>query len=126
MSKLDQALEACLQDATEQDAYYQLVLASDFYVPLQVDENTDSEQDPESVQPLILESEGKPYVMLFDSEERLNEWSSEPVHYAVLAGHLVAELSPPELHWAVNLGSGFAKEFVPEEISYLKELASTR
>jgi len=58
--------------------------------------------------------------MLFDTEERLSAWAQQPTDFVVLAGFKLAELSTPELHWAVNLGGGYAKEFVPEEISWLK------
>jgi len=123
MSKLDQALEAYLKDETQQDAYYAMVLDTDFYVPLQIDENETSVQSQESVQPLILESEGKYYVMLFDSEERLKEWAKKSVRFAIITGQLAADISTPNLHWAMNVGSAFAKEFVPEEIAHLKTFA---
>lgn len=122
MSALDQALEACLQDESLQDAYYETILGTDFFVPLQGDDDENSQEGQESVQPLILASDNKHYMMLFDSEERLNEWAKEPTQYAVITGQLAAEVTPPGLHWAVNIGSGFAKEFVPEEIDYLKNL----
>lgn len=124
MSELDQALEAYLKDDAQQDAYYALVLANDLYVPLQADGSEATAETLESVRPLILESDAKHYMMLFDSAERLREWGKEELPYAVITGRLAAEISSPALHWAVNIGSGFAKEFVPEEIAYLKELAS--
>ena len=124
MSKLDQALEAYLKDETQQDAYYAMVLETDFYVPLQTDENEAVERRQEAVQPLILESEGKYYVMLFDSEERLKEWAKKSVRFAIITGQLAADISTPNLHWAINVGSRFAKEFVPEEITHLKNFVS--
>jgi len=124
MSELDQALEAYLKDDAQQNAYYALVLASDLYVPLQADETEATEKTLESVRPLILESDDKHYMMLFDSAERLTEWAKEEVPYAVITGQLAAQISSPSLHWAINIGSGFAKEFVPEEIEHLKGLAS--
>jgi hypothetical protein len=47
--------------------------------------------------------------MLFDSEERLSAWARNPTSYVVLAGFKVAEISTQNLHWAVNLGGGYAK-----------------
>lgn len=124
MSKLDQALEAYIKDETQQNAYYEMILDTDFYVPLQTDENETSVQQQESVKPLILESENKYYMMLFDSEERLKEWTKEPVRFAIITGQLAADISSPTLHWAMNVGSTFAKEFVPDEIAYLKTFIS--
>lgn len=125
MSKLDLALKAYLKDETQQNVYYEMILDTDFYVPVQTDENETSVQQQESVKPLILESENKYYMMLFDSEERLKEWAKEPVRFAIITGQLAADISSPTLHWAMNVGSTFAKEFVPDEIAYLKTFIST-
>lgn len=120
MSELDQALEAYLQNEGEQERYYDLVLKSDFYIPVKVEEGSPA---TDAMQPLVLESEGKHYMPLFDSAERLTAWAQQEVPYVILAGFGVAAISTPHLHWAVNLGSGFAKEFLPEEIGWLKERA---
>ncbi|PLY11832.1 MAG: hypothetical protein C0624_01305 [Desulfuromonas sp.] len=124
MSQLDQALEACLQDPTKQEDYYRLILNSDFYIPLQEDDSETPMKERDEVLPLIVQNEEKPYLLLFDSEERLNEWAKQPTHFAILTGLAAADLSPPALHWAVNLGGKFVKEFVPDEIAHLKELAT--
>ena len=117
MTELDQALEKYREDDEHQDAYYDLVLNTDFYIPTCEPED----ENPDSVVPLLFESEGKSYLMLFDSEERLTAWAKQPVRHAVLAGHLLAEIATPEIHWAVNFGDDNAKEFVPEEIKWLKD-----
>lgn len=123
MSQLDQALEAYLQDESGQDAYYRLLLESDFYIPLQEDDAEIPSAEQDSVRPLILSAEGKHYLPLFDSAERLNDWSKQPIHYVILSGKGAALLTTANLHWAINLGSGRAKELVPEEIDHLKNLA---
>ncbi len=117
MTELDEALEKYRADDEQQAAYYELVLNTDFYIPIcdPEAENTDS------VVPLQFESEGKSYLMLFDSEERLTAWAKQPVRHAIIAGHLMAKISTPEIHWAVNFGEGNAKEFVPDEIQWLKD-----
>ena len=117
MTELDQALEKYRADDEHQAAYYELVLNTDFYIPI-CDPET---EEQESVVPLVFESEGKSYLMLFDSEERLTTWAKQTVRHAVIAGHLLAEISTPELYWAVNFGAGNAKEFVPDEINWLKD-----
>lgn len=123
MSQLDDALTACLQDETKQEDYYRLILESDFYIPLQEDDSEVPMDKREEVLPLILQNDEKPYLLLFDSEERLNIWAKQPSHFVILSGKRAAALSPPELHWAINLGGQFAKELVPEEIEHLQTLA---
>jgi len=123
MSVLDEALKAYVDGGAGQDAYYQLLLDSDFYIPLQEDESDTPLDQRQSVQPLVIESEGKYYMLLFDSEERLTAWAKKPMPFVQLAGHRAALVTTPKLHWAVNLGTGFAKELLPEEIDYLKTLA---
>ena len=121
MTDLDKALEKYLQDDETQTAYYDLVLNTDFYIPINDDESGPGLQEKESVSPTVFQSEGKSYLMLFDSEERLSAWAGNPINYVILAGFKLAEISTVNLHWAVNIESGFAKEFVPDEISWLKE-----
>ena len=122
MSELDNALEKYIQDENEQGQYYDQILNSDFYIPLNP-EGVEGELDQqESVSPLVLNSEDKHYMLLFDSEERLTEWAKKPTEFMILAGYRAAAISTPQLHWAVNVGSGFAKEFLPEEIAWLKEM----
>ena len=120
MTELDKALEKYIQDENEQAQYYDLVLNTDFYIP--ITEALDSPlEEQENVTPLIVETDGKPYLMLFDSEERLFSWARQEIHYVVIAGFGVAELSTPGLHWAINVGGQFAKELVPDEIGWLKD-----
>ena len=122
MTDLDTALEKYIQDDALQADYYALMLKTDFYIPLSDPESVSDLADKESVEPRIYESDGKEYLMLFDSEERLSAWAKTPLNYVVLAGSTVAELSTPNLHWAVNIGGDCAKEFVPDEIAWLKQL----
>ena len=117
MSELDQALEKYREDDEHQTAYYDLVLNTDFYIPICEPED----DNPDSVVPLVFESEGKSYLTMFDSEERLNTWAKQEVRHAVIAGHLLAQISTPDIYWAVNFGDGNAKEFVPDKIKWIKD-----
>ncbi len=125
MSPLDEALEKYIADDNEQEQYYRLVLATDFYVPLDSAATQPGASQPEAVTPLLVEAEGKPYLMLFDSEERLTAWGKKELSFAILSGAALAGFTPAGLNWAINIGSGFGKELVPDEISWLKELAAT-
>jgi peptidyl-prolyl cis-trans isomerase C len=120
MTALDEALEKYINDDNEQAQYYQLVLNTDFYIPLAADDSDTPPEEREQLTPLVLESEGKSYVLLFDTEERVNSWSKKPIEYMILAGYELVKHTPAGLHWAVNLGSERAKEFVPDEINWLK------
>jgi len=122
MSQLDEALKAYLQDEAQQEDYYRLLLASDFYIPLQDEASEVPLEQRTAVRPLILQAEGKHYMALFDSEERLRDWAGQPVPFVILAGFRAAAVTTSQLCWAVNLGSGFAKELLPEEIDHLKSL----
>ena len=71
MTELDHALEKYIQDDTQQAQYYDLVLNTDFYIPITEDETDSPLAEKKEVTPLILESDGKSYLMLFDSENGL-------------------------------------------------------
>ncbi len=123
MTALDEALEKYIADASEQTQYYDLVLNTDFYIPI-IDDGSDIPvAERENVTPLVLESEGKSYVLMFDTEERVNGWSKEPLKYMILAGYEMIKYTPAGLYLVVNIGNERAKEFVPDEINWLKELA---
>jgi len=127
MTELDQALEQSLQDPNEQNKYYDLVLNTRFYIPTNDEEAKSGKtevKENDAIVPIILESENKRYLMLFDTEERLSEWAKEAVSFTVLPGHVIARMTPPSLHWAVNIGTEYAKEFVPDEIAWLKDVVN--
>ncbi|BCR03331.1 hypothetical protein DESUT3_04000 [Desulfuromonas versatilis] len=127
MTELDQALEILQQDRRDpqnQSQYYDLVLNSNFFIP--TFEDTESEGAPAAaeenqVMPLILESDGDDYMMLFDTEERLQAWAGGEVSFVEVPGHVIAEMSAPPLHWALNVGTEYSKQFLPEEIAWLRE-----
>ena len=123
MTALDEALEKFIADDSAQAAYYDLVLQTDFYIPIVDDESGKPVEELENVTPLVFEADSKHYVLMFDTEERVNSWSKEPVKYMILAGYEMVKHTPAGLHWAVNIGTERAKEFVPDEINWLKGIA---
>ena len=122
MTALDDALEKYITDENQQAQYYDLILNTDFYIPITDDGSDTPVEERGNVSPLVLESEGKRYVLLFDPEERVNNWVKKPVTYIILAGYEMVRHTPADLHWAINIGNERAKEFVPDEISWLKSL----
>lgn len=123
MSQLDDALKAYIEDENQQEPYYQLFLETDFYVPLANQGSQEEIEKQGGVAPMILESDEKPYMMLFDSTERLATWAKKDIPYAIFSGAAIAQFSPESLYWAVNMGSEYAKEMVPDEIKFLKQMA---
>lgn len=128
MTKIDQALEIFRQDTNaqkNQSQFFDLFLNTSFFVPtvpeeeLETVERTDA---PEGVLPLIINAEGNDYLIFFDTLERLQAWAqSEEVDYVEAPGHLLAITSTPPLHWAMNVGTDHSKQFIPEEITWLRE-----
>lgn len=129
MSQLDDALVELRQDMNNpkcQSKYYDLFLNSTFFVPT-MEEDLSTEEAAKvaaegQVAPLVLESEGNDYLMIFDSVERLNAWAKKEASYVEVPGHVLAVTSASPLHWALNVDSEFAKPFIPAEIAWLKEV----
>lgn len=121
MTKIDTALETFRQDMDDpknQSQFYDLFLNSNFLVPT-------NERDPDGpedqVLPLVLEAEGNDYLVLFDTEQRLADWAGGEVDFVEVPGHVLAEISTPPLRWALNVGTEHTKEFLSEEITWLRQ-----
>ncbi len=128
MTELDQALETLRQDvndAKSQSKYYDLFLNATFFVPT-LDEQESSGAGEAAgdgqVLPLVIEAEGNDYLMLFDSRERLHAWAEAEVPSVEVPGHVLAATTEPPLHWALNVGTSYAKQFRPDEIAWLREV----
>ena len=125
MTDLDKALDLYMQDEKAQAPHYDLVLNSNFYIPVHDQGETVGQQDlkdNDEIVPLILNADDNEYLMLFENEERLMAWANEKISYVVVAGDVIAQMTPPELHWALNMGTDYQKQFVPDEIGWLKEI----
>lgn len=130
MTALDTALGNLRQDIDDQKGqsqFYDLFLNSTFYVPTLPDEERNAvaaseAAPPGEVLPLIIEAQGNDYLMLFDSRERLNSWAEAEVGFVEVPGHVLAATSSPPLHWALNVGTEYSKQFLPDEIAWLREV----
>lgn len=120
MTKIDQALEACRQDQKMQPVFYDLFLNSLFFIPTIEEANKDEKE--EGALPLLVEADGKNYLLLFDTVKRLTDWADEDAKYAPMPGYAITEMSLPNLHWALNYGTEHQKQFEPEEIEWLKDV----
>ena len=72
--------------------------------------------------PLIMQVDGIRYMVMFDSKQRLHAWANEEIHCLALPGYVIAEMSSEQLHWGLNVNTDYQKQFVPEEIAWLKEI----
>ncbi|MDD2541182.1 MAG: SseB family protein, partial [Desulfuromonadaceae bacterium] len=84
MTKLDQALQTLRDDmdnSKRQSKYYDIFLNTTFCVPTLDPQEAGEESAIEEGQvlPLVIESEGNDYLMLFDTEERLKSWAAVDV-----------------------------------------------
>jgi len=130
MTELDKALATLRQDMENQQflsEYYDLFLNSPLFVPVHDPQNAPAGTEQAVAEghqvPLVLEADGQEYLLMFDTEPRLRDWAGgEDVHFAVVPGHVVAEISEPPLHWALNVGTDHSKQFVPDEIIWLKDV----
>jgi peptidyl-prolyl cis-trans isomerase C len=124
---LDQALQSLhedMADAKRQSKFYDSFLNTIFCVPAIDQEKLNGESTVEEGQvlPLIIESEGNDYLMLFDTEERLKDWAGADVKWVEVPGYVIAATTMPPLHLALNVGTEFSKQFLPDEIAWLREV----
>jgi hypothetical protein len=60
--------------------------------------------------------------MLFDTKERMLAWAGAEVKWVDVPGHVLASNTLPPLHWALNIGTDYSKQFLPDEIAWLREV----
>lgn len=127
MTELDQALVELRQnmrDHKSQAKYFDLFLNSTFFVPTLDEreaEGIETAGEEGDVLPLVIEAEGNDYLMLFDSKERLHAWAQAEVESVEVPGYVLAATTQPPLHWALNVGTEYSKQFVPDEIAWLRD-----
>lgn len=127
MTELDQALEALRADPDDhkaQSGFYDLFLNSSFFIPT-VDEMVDTvdKKGKEKIEvPLIIVDDGVDYLVFFDRQQRLDDWAEKEAPSLQLPGHVLAEMTTAELHWAMNIGTDYNKQFAPDEIAWLKDV----
>ncbi len=131
MTPLDQALKNLHEDPESLENrhhFYSLFLQSTFFVPIFDQESggmakaDGKEADPEKDLPLIMEADGSNFMMLFDEEERVTAWAEEEVQCLTMPGYVAVAMATEGLHLAMNVGSDHSKQFVPEEINWLKQV----
>lgn len=121
MTRIDDALAILRQDMHDPKSlsvFYDLILNSNFFVPTLPEDDPDAAA--QGAMPLIIEAQGHDYLLLFDTRERLESWAGGAVAAIEVPGHLLAATTEPPLRWALNPGQELTKEFLPDEIGWLK------
>lgn len=129
MTELDQALVTMRANPTDnvsQSAYYDLFLNATFLVPTlspeQAQEVALEAAAAGEALPLVVEVDGNEYLMLFDTPERMHAWTKSDASFVEVPGSMLASMSLPPLHWALNVDTEYSKSFLPDEIAWLREV----
>ena len=123
MTPLDQAYIEATKNSKE-SVFYNAFLSSTIFIPtinsLEEEKHSRADDD-DTISPVIIESDGEQYLMLFDSKERLASWAKREIGFAALPGHAIVEMMEPDFHWVLNVGTEYTKTLVPDELKWLKE-----
>jgi hypothetical protein len=124
ISPLDKALDAARQNAEKKSAFYNIFLGSELFIPTLDQPIQDStprrSQAGEKFSPYIVEHNGKKYLPIFDSFERLSKWIRKQATYVAMPAHALVRAFHGDLYFMLNTGTDFIKEFTPEEIQWLR------
>jgi hypothetical protein len=124
LSSIDSAYTAALEDESKKPLFYNAFINAEIFIPTH--EPSESEQNkPESenetIAPMFIETDGVNYLVLFDSKQRLTNWTKTEVDFVALPGHAIVERMSEEFHWVLNPNTKHVKTFNPEEINWLKK-----
>ncbi len=119
--------EAAENLQAKESVFYELFLNSElFFVtdkdPSETEEGSRVTEETEEFNMPMVEADGKLYIMLFDSKERLADWADREVSVVGMQGAAILEgLELGEnAHIMLNQGTEHWKEFIPDEIAWLK------
>ena len=127
VTELDKALAAAQEDQAKAESFYNLFLNSDVFIPTHDAAPRESgfhrTQAGESFSPFVVESDNVPCLPIFDTLERLQAWArGREITYVQMPAHTFIRSSfDPRLHIGLNVGTPHFKEFVPDELSWLRQ-----
>jgi hypothetical protein len=132
MTPLDEALLAAQGDPALVDQFYGLFLSTLIVVPiyesppnLPVDAGGRLEEAT-PMRPIVIPDGELQYIPIFDSLDKLVSWAQQEVQYMQVPAHAFLEGLHPSVYLALNPGHELAKEFVPDEIAWLKTWVDTQ
>lgn len=122
-SPLDKAYKDAIVNKTKADDFYNLFLRSDIFIPtydIPSKPGARRSNQNDSFAPVIIETDGKHTLVLFDALERLQDYATREIGYIAMPGHAILESMPEGIYWALNHTTEYFKEFSPDEIRALK------
>jgi hypothetical protein len=122
-TELDRALIDARGENSIDRSFYNTLLRTTLYMPTY--KTPDEERNYRAkagttIAPILIESGDVKYLMLFDTPQRLGNWAGREVGYSALPGHAIAEMMDTSTYWYLNDGTGYGKEFTPDEIVWIK------
>lgn len=117
MTEIDVALQAAQEGKASPDDFYNLFLNREIFIPL-IEKPDPAE--PKTLKPILIEVDGKKYLMLFDTQDRLAAWAKRKIDFAAMPGHGIVAMMDASIPWMLNVGTDHVKEFVSDEINWLK------
>lgn len=127
MTELDQLISTAFASQGKQDdvnKVYLALLRTPLFVPVKKEESTDPE---EPFAPIFAMVEGKYFMSVFDTQDRLMTWLGEyadKVNFVELSGRDVIAGISDNVYLCLNVGCEFYKEFAPDEVKRLKMIVS--
>ena len=123
LTALDKALKAVKTASAKPEEFYNLFLSTSLIIPTWSKPEKTEERlagENETFDPVIIESDGEKFLMLFDTTERLVSWAKREVGYIAVPGYAIVEMSLPGVQWVLNVECEYMHQFVLDEIAWLK------
>ena len=117
MTPLDEVLLAAQNDPSRVDPFYSLFLATNLFVPI-YDRPAGDLEAP--MRPIVIPDGAVQFIPVFDALDKLVNWAQQEVEYMQMEARAFLEGLHPSVHLALNPGDDLFKEFVPEEIQWLR------
>lgn len=126
---LDLAFERARNDPEETAGFYDALFAAVVFMPIDGafdDEGNESDAEASAISPVFYEVEGNATLLIFDTEDRLAQWTNEPVDYVGLTGKQLFAMFDGEQQVALNIGVAPSSVVIPSEaVGWLHERAVT-
>lgn len=123
MTELDQLIATAYSEEGKTEAankVYSALLRTTLYLPVSKEQSNNPE---EPFVPLFAEFDGKVFMMIFDTIERLQIWAGEHIDdmdYVALLGRDIVRGVGEDVILCLNFGTDYYKEFAADEITRLK------
>ncbi|WP_018631334.1 SseB family protein [Neomegalonema perideroedes] len=122
-STLDAAFLEAQRNPEASPRFFDELMATTLFMPIH-DEPEETLTGGQSISPIVFEVEDEETILVFDSEERLAEWATEPVNYVGLPGAAIFEMFDGREQVGLNLGVAPSSLIITREnVEWLHERA---